>query len=93
MTDSIPSDRANYEIRVNGHLSETWSQAFDGMEVKADFSSDGSPITVLTGLVVDQPALHAVVARIRDLGLTLLLVKYLGSEQGQDRNLDLNELQ
>ena len=91
MSDAIPSDRANYEIRVKGHLGERWSLAFDGMEMRTDFSSDGSPITVLTGTIVDQSALYGLVDRIRDLGLTLLLVKYLGSESDKDGNLDSHE--
>ncbi len=78
--DPIPSDKANYEIRVKGHLGERWSLAFEGLEMRADFSSDGSPITVFTGPVADQSALHGLVAKIRDLGLTLLLVEHLGSE-------------
>ena len=91
MTDSVPSDQANYEIHMKGHLGERWSLAFEGMEVSAGFSSDGSPITVLTGPVVDQSALYGLVARIRDLGLTLLLVKRLGSEPDREGNLDSHE--
>ncbi len=85
MTASTPSDQANYEIRVKGHLGERWSLAFEDLEMRADFGSDGSPITVLTGPIVDQSALHGLVARIRDLGLTLLLVKYLGTESDMGR--------
>ena len=85
MTGPIPADQANYEIRVKGHLGERWSHAFEGLEMRADYSSDGSPITVLTGPIGDQSALHGLVAKIRDLGLTLLLVKYLGPESDTGR--------
>ena len=83
MPNPIPSDQANYEIRVKGHLGDRWSLAFEGLEMRADFGSDGSPVTVLTGPIVDQSALHGLVAKIRDLGLTLLLVKYLGPESNK----------
>ena len=93
MTDPIPSDQANYKICVKGHLGERWTLAFEGLELRADYSSDGSPITVLTGPIVDQSALYGLVARIRDLGLTLLLVKRLGSEPDNEGNLDSHEFQ
>ena len=85
MPNPNPSDQANYEIRVKGHLGERWSLAFEGLEMRADFGSDGSPVTILTGPIVDQSALHGLVAKIRDLGLTLLLVKYLGTESDTGR--------
>ena len=93
MPDPVPSDPANYEIRVKGHLGERWSLAFEGLEIRADYDSDGSPITVLTGPVLDQSALHGLVARVRDLGMTLLLVKYLGPELDREGNLDSHEFQ
>ena len=93
MTDPIPSDQANYEIRVKGHRGERWSLAFEGLELRADYSSDGSPITVLSGPIVDQSALYGLVARIRDLGLTLILIKRLGSEPKSEGNLDSREFQ
>ncbi len=93
MTDPIPSGQANYKICMKGHLGERWSLAFEGLELKDDFSSDGSPISVLTGPIVDQSALYGLIARIRDLGLTLLLVKQLGSESDKEGNLDSREFQ
>ncbi len=93
MPDPVPSDQANYKIIVKGHLGERWALAFDGLAMRADYSSDGSPITVLTGPIGDQSALYGLVAKIRDLGLTLLVVKYLGSESGSQGNRDSHEFQ
>jgi hypothetical protein len=59
-----------YEIRVFGKLSSKWSDWFDGFCIE---QTNGE--TVLTGHVADQAALHGVLAKIRDLGLSLLLVK------------------
>ena len=43
--------------------------------------------TVLTGLVIDQAALHGVLDRIRDLGVPLLSVKRLSTDEaGTERN-------
>lgn len=60
----------HYQIRVRGHIDHSWSAWFDGLTIAHD--SDGC--TTLTGHVVDQAALHGALARIRDLGLTLVSV-------------------
>ena len=66
-----PYAPAVYELRVEGHLDESWSTWFEGMAlVRAD---DGT--TVLRGSVADQAALHGLMAKVRDLGTTLLSVQ------------------
>ncbi len=40
--------------------------------------------TVLTGCVLDQAALHGVLAKIRDLGLTILMVERLVNRIGNN---------
>lgn len=60
-----------YEIRVEGHLSESWSSWFDGMVIQPMESGE----TVLSGPLVDEAALHGVLMKIRDLGLPLIEVK------------------
>jgi hypothetical protein len=68
---------AKYQIKIQGRLSQGWSDWFDGMILTVERNGKGSSITNLTGTVADQPALHGLLARIRDLGLPLLLVKHL----------------
>lgn len=60
----------HYEIRVQGILDERWSAWFDGLEVR----SEGDDVTLITGPVPDQAALHGLLTRINDLGLTLVSV-------------------
>ncbi len=57
-------------IRVKGQINPHWSQWFDGMNIS--YVGDD---TVLTGTVADQAALYGVLARLRDLGLSLLSVQ------------------
>ena len=60
-----------YEIRIEGHLSESWKDSFEGLTITLE--EDGN--TCLTGSIVDQSALHGVIKRIRDLGMPLIEVK------------------
>jgi hypothetical protein len=61
----------HYEIRVNGVLGSGWSAWFDGLQV----TSDEHGQTTIAGPVTDQAALHGLLAKIRDLGLDLLVVR------------------
>jgi hypothetical protein len=45
------------------------------MAVTVESIEESLAITTLSGAVADQAALHGVLARIRDLGLPLLLVQ------------------
>jgi uncharacterized protein YbjT (DUF2867 family) len=60
-----------YEIRVEGHISDSWSPWFEGLAVRHEESGE----TVLRGSLVDEAALHGVLIKIRDLGLPLVEVK------------------
>ena len=72
MTNAREFDKpATYRIRVQGRLDAHWSDWFDGFSVTAE--ADGQ--TTLVGRVADQPALHGVLARLRNLTLPLLLVE------------------
>lgn len=65
-----------YEIRVLGYLGENAAIWFDGFDVER--TPEGE--TVLRGAVIDQAALHGILNRIRDLGLTLTLVRQIEKE-------------
>ncbi len=56
-----------YEIRVSGRLSSRWAAWFDGLTLTDE--DDGT--TVISGPVVDQAALHGLLQKLRDLGITL----------------------
>lgn len=67
-----------YRIRIRGHLANHWSEWLDGLDIQ--HLEDGS--TDLIGPIVDQAALHGVIARIRDLGLELLAIDRMAEPDG-----------
>ena len=61
----------HYEIRVNGVLDRRWSAWFDVLDITGNDRGQ----TTIAGPVVDQAALHSLLAKVRDLGLELLEVR------------------
>ncbi len=65
------------EIRIKGHLADRWADWFEGLTITLE--EDG--VTLLTGPVVDDAALHGLLRKVRDLGMPLLSVNRV--EPGQ----------
>ncbi len=66
-----------YRITIKGHLDSEWSEWFDGLTITLVDNGE----TILTGPIVDQTALHGVLIKIRDLGLPLLsLIRVMSDE-------------
>jgi hypothetical protein len=57
-----------YQIRVEGHLGPQWTDWFGGLSITLEDNGD----SLLTGPVVDQAALHGLLSKVRDLGMTLI---------------------
>jgi hypothetical protein len=60
----------HYEIRVIGHLENTWADWFDGLKI----SNLENGEAMIFGYLPDQAALYGVLNRISNLGLTLVSV-------------------
>jgi hypothetical protein len=65
------SEPCVYEIRVEGHLAESWTDWFEVLEIHNEFKGE----TILSGLIDDQAALFGVLSKIQALNLTLISVK------------------
>ena len=63
-----------YQIRIEGHLDDQWTDWFSGLSVSLEENGD----TLLTGQVVDQAALYGLLKKVRDLGLPLVSVNRVG---------------
>ena len=64
-----------YEIRVEGHLTEHWSDWFEGLTIRNDPSGE----TMLHRPFIDQSALFGTFTKIHSLNLTLISVNRLTS--------------
>jgi hypothetical protein len=64
-----------YQIRLNGTLDSSWLEWFDGFTITVQGDE-----TLLVGVVLDQSALHGILAKINDLGLSLISVNKLQIE-------------
>lgn len=69
MTTSAPS-LGTYDIRIRGHLDQHWASE---LGVPALVNEDDGT-TLLQGVLADQAALHGLLQRLRDLGVTLVAV-------------------
>jgi hypothetical protein len=84
MTNPAPGTRQpdRYEIRLKGHLEPRWATRFQGMTLSTH--DDGT--TVLEGPVVDQAALHGLLSKLRDIGLPLVSVTQVDTDQPTGRH-------
>ena len=68
-----------YQIKIKDLLDEKWSDWFDGFTITPQEDE-----TILKGPVSDQGALHGALAKIRDLGLTLISVERLQNQEEEE---------
>jgi hypothetical protein len=64
---------ATYQIKVPGHIGESWSDWAEGMTITVESKGDDPPVTTLTG-TLDQAALQGLLRRLYSLGLPLISV-------------------
>jgi hypothetical protein len=79
MIDKPTKNTMVYEIRLKGHLEARLVKWFEGMAITLDENGN----TLLSGPVADQAALHGLLKKVRDLGLTLLSVNSVEPDTGE----------
>jgi hypothetical protein len=67
---SDPGQPMIYQIRIKGHLGPRWADLFEDLTITLEDNGD----TLLTGPVIDQAALHGLLKKVRDLGMSLIFV-------------------
>ncbi len=76
----------SYRITVKGLIDPSWSGWFDGLTIAHD-AERGE--TILFGPIRDQAALHGVLNKVRDLGLSLISVSRI---QSDSQNISKEEM-
>lgn len=66
-----------YEIMIEGHLSDPWSDWFGGLTIE----NEPNGTTKLTGLILDQAALLGVLNNMHNLNLILISVLRLPADE------------
>ena len=74
---STGSREGTFEIRLKGHLDDSWSDWLEGLEVKLLDNGEMN----LFGYIGDQAALMGVLNRLYGLNLTLLSVSEVGEKK------------
>jgi hypothetical protein len=64
-----PAEPLTYQVRIKGHLDADWADWLGGLTLTLD---EGD--TLLTGPALDQAALHGLLKKVRNLGITLISV-------------------
>ena len=75
-----PDQSMAYQIRIEGHLDDQWTDWFSGLAITLEENGN----TLLTGPVADQAALFGLLKKIRDLGLPLVSLNRI--DPGSQRN-------
>lgn len=85
-----PSRPSVYEIKLEGHLDRSWATWFEGLSLTLDGGD-----TLLTGPVLDQAALHGLLKRVRDSGMSLLSVVRVDVPEGSgaEKHLGSSDLE
>jgi hypothetical protein len=80
MSDTTPGlgDTSAYEIRIQGRISETWLELFEGLTLVPEAGGT----TLIRCPALDQAALHGLLAKVRNLGLTLISVTPTATSPG-----------
>jgi hypothetical protein len=78
MAEVIDSNQPTiYQIRVKSHLGSDWTEWFEGLSITLENNGD----MLLTGPLVDQAALHGLLKKVRDLGMPLVSVNPVQSDE------------
>lgn len=80
-----------YEILVQGQLDGLWEQWFEGMTLSSvENGESGVGCTLISGQVADQPALHGLLIKIRDMNLKLISVRRVMPDRNQSEEVNVD---
>lgn len=71
------STPAVYQIKVQGALSDDWSERLGGLQISVSRKKTGNTISILTGMISDQTALSGILNALYDSHITILSVNLM----------------
>jgi len=71
------STPAVYQIKVQGALSDDWSERLGGLQISVSRKKTGNTISILTGMITDQTALSGILNALYDSHITVLSVNLM----------------
>jgi hypothetical protein len=75
----------HYQIIVKGQIDQQWLYDWaEGLQIVPQPGGN----TLISGPIADQPALHGLLKKIRDLGLPLLLVQRMEPHVSADERTE-----
>ena len=70
-----------YRIKVEGRISPEWSAWLNGLTI--DLESEQPPVSMLSGVVVDQARLRGILNKLWDLNLNLISLERIETHGGK----------
>ena len=67
-------------VRLQGEVSESWTDYFDAQSLSVEVDAEGHRVTVLTTGPVDQAGLLGIINHLNMLGLPLVSVECLSAD-------------
>ncbi len=75
---------ADYQIVVQGTVSEEWSNRLGGLAIRTSSQENGESRTILEGRLLDQSALRGLLESLFALHLPILEVRKIGDPPGKE---------
>ena len=72
----------HYQIRMQGSLDEFWLEHLEGLEILTTTWGSYPQVTQINGWLADQTALAGLLDLLNDLGMVILTVERLESDEG-----------
>lgn len=67
---------AIYRIQIQEDLGSDWNEWFNGLAI----TNEAQGGSLLEGMIADQAALHGLMRKVRDLGLTLVSIQRMENQ-------------
>jgi hypothetical protein len=87
--NSLPqqSQKVNYQIQVQGHVSQRWADWFGNMIILEEDVTGQRDVSTLAIAVADQAALLGSLQKLHNLGYALLEIKRIAGAMNDERKV------